>query len=95
MKDLNEILKNNGITPLKEESPLDARFAHPLEQLEDLFESFGRIFKPMEEKMIINELTSGVTCRFKDGGGTIFVSTDSEKNFIPYVDMFIPIKNKK
>lgn len=34
------------------------------------------------------KLTTGITTRFSDNGGEIKVSTDSEKNFLPYIDTF-------
>jgi len=43
-------------------------------------------------KTVINKLNTGIVVRFNDIGGKIKVHTDSDKNFVPYMSTFAPIK---
>jgi hypothetical protein len=46
MNALDKLLKEQGIKPSKKEHALDDKFDSPMDQLDDLFESFARIFAP-------------------------------------------------
>ena len=93
MKDLNKILKDNNINPVKENNPLDNHFESPIDQLNDLFASFERIFAQSEETMKINKLSTGVVVKFKKSGGKVFVTTNTEKSFLPYKNSFLPLSS--
>lgn len=82
MNELDRILSENGIRRPKNET------------LEDLFNNFGRIFAQFESDMKVIKLPTGVTVKIQPNGGKIFVTTDTEKNFIPYLKSFQPLKRK-
>lgn len=44
------------------------------------------------EKRILKKLSTGITTRQYDSGGEIKVTTDSDKNFAPYLRCFISIE---
>ncbi len=46
MNNLDKLLKGTGVKPHKEDyqKTMDDNFGNPMKQLDDLFESFGRIF---------------------------------------------------
>jgi len=46
MKELDKILQKNGIKKTKQDHSLDTLFNDPIDQLDDLFKTFGRIFAP-------------------------------------------------
>lgn len=50
MNSLDKVLKENGIDPAPKDHSLDNMFQSPMDQLEDLFQTFGRIFSPYEKK---------------------------------------------
>ena len=48
MNNLDKLLKGTGVKPHKEDyqKTMDDNFGNPMDQLDDLFESLGRIFAP-------------------------------------------------
>ena len=51
MKGLDKILAEKGINPAPKEHSLDNMFQNPIDQLEDLFKTFGDIFNPHKKKI--------------------------------------------
>lgn len=49
-QNLKNLLDDQGIDPAPKKHALDNAFDSPLDQLEDLFGLFGRIFSPYEKK---------------------------------------------
>lgn len=49
-KNLKNLLDDQGIDPAPKTNALDDHFENPMDQLEDLFSLFGRIFSPYENK---------------------------------------------
>ncbi len=50
MNELDKILQDNGIEKTEQDNSLDTLFNDPIDQLDDLFKMFGRIFAPYEKK---------------------------------------------
>ncbi len=55
MNELDKILQDNGIEKTEQDNSLDTLFNDPIDQLDDLFKTFGRIFTPYEKKNKDNE----------------------------------------
>ena len=85
MKKLNEILKDNNIEEVK--PSLDDMFGG--NPLEDLFETFGKIFAPYEKRMVQNQLPTGILVQFQNIGGFVHVQNEKYKG---YEETFKPLK---